>query len=144
MYLLQVAVASIAALLVGTIDQATKIAASRLLPDARRRSASPVRLQTVHNPQAGIGRFAIPREASVIAAGLATTAALILIGFSGPIPTVCVVGLGVAIGGGVSNMVDLIARGAIVDFVSIGRWPPFNVADVALCVGVGLTVIGLT
>jgi signal peptidase II len=143
MYILQVAVASVAALLVGAIDQATKIAVEQFLPDTPQRSAASVRLETVHNPHGGLGRFAVPPGARVIAAGLATAAALILIGFHGPIPTVSVVGLGVATGGGISNMVDLIMRGAVVDFVSIGRWPSFNVADVALCVGLGLTVIGL-
>ena len=61
-----------------------------------------------------------------------------------PLPAVSVVGLGIAIGGGLSHMVDLITRGAIVDFVSIGRWPTFNLADVALCAGWRLAVIGLT
>jgi lipoprotein signal peptidase len=61
-----------------------------------------------------------------------------------PLPAVFVVGLGIAIGGGLSHMTDLIALGAVVDFVSIGRWPTFTLADVALCAGSGLTVIGLT
>lgn len=54
-----------------------------------------------------------------------------------------VVGLGVAVGGAAGNVADLLLRGYVVDFVSIGRWPVFNLADVALCVGVGLTVLGL-
>ena len=143
MYMSQIAVAIVAAILVLAIDQVTKIAARLLLTDTPRQSASPVRFEIVHNTHAGLGRFAVPVGARVITAGVAATAALALIGLIGPFPAVTVVGLGVAIGGGVSNMVDLIARGAVVDFVSLGGWPTFNLADVALCVGLGLTVIGL-
>jgi signal peptidase II len=139
----QIAVAIVAAILVVAIDQGTKIAAEQFLADTAQQSASLVRLEIVHNTHAGLGRFAVPVGARVIAAGVAAVTALTLIGFNGPFPAVSVVGLGVAIGGGVSNMVDLTARGAVVDFVGLGRWPTFNLADVALCVGLGLTVIGL-
>jgi signal peptidase II len=142
-YMFQIAVAIVAAILVVAIDQGTKIAAEQFLADTAQQSASSVRFEIVHNPHAGLGRFAVPVGARVIAAGVAAVAALTLIGFFGPFPAVSVVGLGVAIGGGVSNVVDLIARGAVVDFVSLGRWPTFNLADVAVCVGLGLTVIGL-
>jgi signal peptidase II len=51
--------------------------------------------------------------------------------------------LGVAVGGTAGNVTDLLLRGHVVDFVRIGRWPVFNLADVALCVGVGLAALGL-
>ncbi len=143
MYLAQIAVAVVAAILVVAIDQVTKIAAEQFLADTAQQSASSVRFEIVHNTHVGLGRFAVPVGARVIAVGIAAVAALTLIGFYGPFPAVSVMGLGVAMGGGVSNMVDLIARGAVVDFVGLGRWPTFNLADVALCVGLGLTVIGL-
>lgn len=45
-------------------------------------------------------------------------------------------------GGAVGNLVDRIRLGYVVDFISwrIGGWtiPTFNLADVAICVGVGL------
>ena len=59
------------------------------------------------------------------------------------LPAIGPVGWGIAIGG-YSHMVDLIARGAAVDFVRIGRRPNSNLSDVALCAGSGLTAIGLT
>jgi lipoprotein signal peptidase len=34
-------------------------------------------------------------------------------------------------------------HGAIVDFIVIGRCPPFNLADVAIVAGVGLLVLSL-
>ena len=48
--------------------------------------------------------------------------------------------------GGTGNLIDRLFRGAVVDFIDIGykdvyRWPAFNVADVFICVGVGLYVL---
>lgn len=47
-------------------------------------------------------------------------------------------GIGVALGGAAGNLADRLRHGAIVDFIAIGRWPPFNFADVAIVAGVGL------
>jgi signal peptidase II len=44
------------------------------------------------------------------------------------------------LGGAAGNVADRVRRGAIVDFIAIGRWPPFNLADAAIVVGVGLLV----
>lgn len=48
-------------------------------------------------------------------------------------------------GGAVGNLVDRIQLGYVVDFISwrLGGWtiPTFNVADVAICVGVGLLFV---
>jgi len=48
--------------------------------------------------------------------------------------------------GGVSNLIDRIARGSVVDFVTVGvgslRTGIFNVADVALMAGIALMVLG--
>jgi signal peptidase II len=39
-------------------------------------------------------------------------------------------------GGAGSNLYDRIRYGAVVNFVRLGWWPVFNVADVAICLGV--------
>lgn len=44
-------------------------------------------------------------------------------------------GLGAALGGAASNVVDRFRRGAVVDFVDLGWWPVFNLADVAITLG---------
>lgn len=43
--------------------------------------------------------------------------------------------MGLILGGAVGNLIDRIWLGAVTDFVSIGWWPAFNVADTAICVG---------
>lgn len=55
-------------------------------------------------------------------------------------------GLPLVLGGALGNYVDRLARGFVVDFLEAHwfdkvAWPSFNVADSAICVGVGLLVI---
>jgi signal peptidase II len=52
-------------------------------------------------------------------------------------------GIGAALGGAAGNLADRLRRGAIVDFIVIGRWPPFNLADAAIVGGVGLLLWSL-
>jgi len=49
-------------------------------------------------------------------------------------------GLGAALGGAAGNVFDELRRGGVVDFISIGRWPTFNLADAAIVAGVLLTL----
>jgi signal peptidase II len=50
-------------------------------------------------------------------------------------------GIGAALGGAAGNLADRLRHGAIVDFIVIGRWPPFNLADAAIVMGAGLLVL---
>ena len=43
---------------------------------------------------------------------------------------------GLLIGGAVGNLIDRLAAGEVTDFVDLGPWPAFNVADVAITFGV--------
>ena len=56
-----------------------------------------------------------------------------------------VIGLGLAIGGALGNVVDRLSHGAVFDFLQLHlgsyAWPAFNLADSALTVGVALLVI---
>jgi signal peptidase II len=47
-----------------------------------------------------------------------------------------VAGIGLVGGGAVGNLIDRLRFGYVIDFVAIGPWPNFNVADAAICVGV--------
>ncbi len=53
--------------------------------------------------------------------------------------------LGLIMGGALGNLVDRIRYGAVVDFLLVyyksWQWPAFNVADSAICVGVGLILL---
>ena len=53
------------------------------------------------------------------------------------------IGIGAAVGGASGNVLDRLYRGAIVDFVAIGPWPVFNLADAALVAGAGILLLTL-
>jgi len=53
------------------------------------------------------------------------------------------IGIGAAIGGATGNLLDRLRRGAIVDFIAVGPWPVFNLADAAIVAGTGLIIISL-
>jgi signal peptidase II len=44
-------------------------------------------------------------------------------------------------GGALGNLIDRLAAGEVTDYVAVGSWPPFNLADVAITVGVVLMVL---
>ncbi len=55
-------------------------------------------------------------------------------------------GLPLVLGGAIGNYVDRIARSFVIDFLEAhwyekAYWPSFNVADSAICIGVGMLVL---
>ena len=57
------------------------------------------------------------------------------------------VSLGLLLGGALGNLTDRllrdpgVGRGGVVDFLDLGWWPSFNVADSCICVGAALAVL---
>ena len=51
---------------------------------------------------------------------------------------IAAIGVGVALGGAAGNLADVIRAGSVVDFIDLGWWPVFNVADVAIIAGLTL------
>ena len=47
----------------------------------------------------------------------------------------------VLVGGALGNFGERVGRGYVVDFIHLQHWPVFNVADVAILVGVGLLLV---
>jgi lipoprotein signal peptidase len=46
-----------------------------------------------------------------------------------------VAGLGCALGGAAGNLTDILRQGYVLDFVDLGWWPVFNVADIGIVGG---------
>jgi signal peptidase II len=51
------------------------------------------------------------------------------------------VAVGLLAGGALGNLADRIRADAVTDYVDVGSWPPFNLADVAITCGVVLLVL---
>ena len=49
-------------------------------------------------------------------------------------------GLGLDLGGAVGNLIDRVRLGEVTDFIDVGFWPVFNLADSAIVVGTFLIV----
>ena len=53
------------------------------------------------------------------------------------------IALGLQLGGAVGNLIDRVVFGRVTDFVSIGNFPVFNVADASITVGVIVLILGI-
>lgn len=51
------------------------------------------------------------------------------------------VATGLVAGGALGNLVDRILAGEVTDYIAVGSWPPFNVADIAITCGVLLLAL---
>ena len=51
--------------------------------------------------------------------------------------------VGLIVGGALGNLIDRLRLGFVVDFVAVGPWPKFNLADSAITIGVGLLALHL-
>lgn len=60
-----------------------------------------------------------------------------------PRSTWAVLALGLIAGGAMGNLIDRITAGRVTDFFDVGWWPVFNVADIALDVGVAVLLVWL-
>ena len=51
------------------------------------------------------------------------------------------IAVGLIVGGAVGNLIDRVKDGFVVDFISVGWWPAFNVADSAISIGMTAMVL---
>jgi len=51
-------------------------------------------------------------------------------------------GLGLAVGGAASNLLDILRYRYVVDFIDLGWWPVFNLADVGILLGLAAAFLG--
>ncbi|HZK17807.1 MAG TPA: signal peptidase II [Clostridia bacterium] len=55
-------------------------------------------------------------------------------------PVLFQIGLAMAAGGAVGNLIDRLKTGAVVDFLDFRIWPVFNIADVGIVLGMGILI----
>lgn len=140
------------AILVAVLDQLTKylILRSFQLGEVRPVLEGFFNLVLVFNPGAAFGFLAnVGDGLRHLLLGLTTAFALITVAYlfareyADSRWARCAVAL--IVGGAIGNVVDRVRFGAVVDFLDffIGahHWPAFNVADSAICVGVGILLL---
>ena len=132
------------------LDQVTKVAAFAL--DGRHSMLGGLVVFDHHkNPGAAFGILQGVRGSAVILS-ITTIATIVLLAllFRRLIRTHLVTGciaLALIYGGAIGNLIDRIAIGKVRDFIELHlgffTWPAFNVADIAIVVGIILLLLGL-
>ncbi|WP_419841474.1 signal peptidase II [Candidatus Poriferisodalis sp.] len=139
-------IAIVAGVVLG-LDQATKAWALAVLDDRIIDVIWTLRLRLVYNTgiafSAGRGLGPILALVAVVIVGFLWSSRR---RFGGPYAQI---GLGCVIGGALGNLADRLVRnaawgrGAVVDFIDLGWWPVFNVADAAISVGLVFVLVHL-
>jgi signal peptidase II len=127
------------AVAVVALDIASKQWAVSALADGPVRLGGGVRLALTHNKAGafGLGGAFVPFLA---VAALVLVVAMVTTGTATEHPLVALA-LGLVLGGAFGNVIDRVfrapgfLRGAVVDFVDLGFWPVFNLADSAITCG---------
>jgi signal peptidase II len=127
--------------LVLVLDQAAKaLVEANLVPGQEVNVVGPVDLTLSHNSGVAFGL------ATGGGKGLAliTLVALVVLGFfffRSPDRPGMWVAVGLLAGGALGNLADRLRAGAVTDYIAIGSWPNFNLADVAVTTGVVLLAL---
>ena len=126
------------ALAVAVADLATKWLAERRLDESISLLAG-IRFELGHNSGVAFGALNDVPSWVLIVSVTALIAGLLVALRRGvlrlPWPAVALL-----LGGAVGNLVDRVGDGRVIDFIDPPRWPAFNLADVAITVGVLLAL----
>ena len=135
------ALAGALAALVFLVDQAAKGAVERhLAPGQLIEVLGPLELTLAHNRGVAFG-LAGGAGIGLIAVTLAALGLVVYLFARDPGRRGMWVAAGLLAGGALGNLVDRIVAGEVTDYIAVGSWPPFNVADVAITCGVALLVL---
>ena len=107
-------------------------------------------LRLVYNQGAAFG-IHVGAYSRIVFTGLALLALIVLgamVRETRPRQLPRLIALALVCGGAVGNLVDRVRSGrGVVDFIDVWigsfHWPTFNVADIAICVGVGLMAVDM-
>ena len=99
-------------------------------------------VQLVHVENAGVAFGQLSHSPLLIAGFVAAALAGLLVYFARHQETDAVwLPTGMLVGGAIGNALDRARGGAVTDFVKVPYWPAFNVADIAITLGVIVLVI---
>ncbi len=101
-------------------------------------------LTYVRNPGAAFGLFAYKTPFFIVISIIMIILTVIAANQIPPRLALLRLGLAVMLGGVVGNLIDRLQTGYVVDFLDLRFWPVFNIADMAIVVGVFMLAIGLS
>jgi len=120
------------------LDQAIKaVVEGELVPGEQVDLLGPLGLTLAHNEGVAFGLAG----GSVLPLIAFAVLALGFVGFllaRNPTAPGIWVAVGLVAGGALGNLVDRLRAGEVTDYVEVGSWPPFNLADAAITVGVAV------
>ena len=132
------------------LDQVSKLGINHWLENQMQLSVIPgcFNLTLVYNTGAAFGIFKDQRWLLMVLAILCMFFVFYAFKLYGQKNTYMAMALGLILGGALGNFVDRIRLGYVIDFldfyISSHHWPAFNIADTAICVGVGLMMLRLS
>lgn len=123
-------------------DQATKalVRSAMEIGDSRPIVDGVLWLTHVHNTGAAFGMFRGQQWALIIIAVLVLAVIAYVALHLRPRSVLARTALALIAAGASGNLIDRVAFGGVTDFLDLGWWPVFNIADMALDVGVALLV----
>jgi signal peptidase II len=120
------------------LDQAIKaLVEGELVPGEQVDLLGPLGLTLAHNERVAFGLAG----GSVLPLVAFAVLALGFVGFllaRNPTAPGMWVAVGLVAGGALGNLVDRLRAGEVTDYVEVGSWPPFNLADAAITFGVAV------
>ncbi|MEW6535766.1 MAG: signal peptidase II [Candidatus Auribacterota bacterium] len=134
----------VAALLVVVSDQITKFLIDRQFDEGQ---FIPVikglfNITLVYNPGAAFGLFPNMKWFFLFFSVAAIIGIVLIARYYMKGRTYCHILLGLVLGGAIGNLIDRLRIGYVIDFLDVYfrsyHWPAFNIADSAICVGIGL------
>lgn len=124
--------------LIVVLDQAAKaLVEAHLVPGEQIDVVGPLGLTLSHNKGVAFGLASGSDAPLVVFAAVALVFVGIVLARNPTAPWMWVAA-GLIAGGALGNLADRLRAGQVTDYVEIGSWPPFNLADVAITAGVVL------
>jgi signal peptidase II len=127
--------------LVVALDQGAKaLVEANLVPGEQVEVLGPIGLTLAHNRGVAFG-LADGGGAALVAL---TVVALLFVGVlfaSNPARPGMWIAIGLLAGGAFGNLVDRVRVGEVSDYLDVLSWPPFNLADIAITLGVAVLAL---
>lgn len=122
-------------------DQVTKaIVASELELGDSVDVIGPLSIHHVQNSGIAFGLFPTATAAVILLTGVAVAWMLVFFARSGARHPILPVALGLLLGGSLSNLIDRVRLGHVIDFLDFRFWPAFNLADAFIVGGVAVLI----